>query len=158
MHSQLVPPSIANASLQDSRKQLRQFFKRSAPDLGTTDNNLYGKRVPDMDRDSRLIWERLQDERHAWAKENWDGFANNYAPEKDWWKKPEEKSVNGKQGKGVKRGYGEIDADSPGVEDMNGRYEKKMRTEERGDEDLGALSPLSPIPMSAADFSARFGE
>ena len=41
---------------------------------------------------------------------------------------------------------------------MNGRYEKKMRTEERGDEDLGALSPSSPIPMSAADFSARFGE
>ena len=143
---------------QDSRNQLLRFFKRSAPDLWTTDDTVWNKRVPDMDRDSRLIWERLQDERHAWAREKWDGFANNYVPEKDWWlEKPEKDSGHMAGEKMGKRRFEEINTVSSGAEEVQERQEKKVRTEESDVEDLGALGPISPIPMSPAEFRARFG-
>ena len=98
-----------------------------------------------------MIWERLQDERCIWAKENWDGFANNYTPEKDWWKKSEKKSSHGKPGKGAKRGHEEVDTGSSGVEDLRGRYEKKMKTDGGHRDESEMMEYMDPIPVRVGE-------
>lgn len=59
----------------------------------------YGRRVPELGNDSVRAWMTLQEERCVWASEHWNGFVDNFAPEKDWWRK-ERESGNEDDGKG----------------------------------------------------------
>lgn len=48
-----------------------------------------------MGNDSIRAWMTLQEERCVWAGEHWNGFEDNFAPEKDWWRKEREREDEG---------------------------------------------------------------
>ena len=50
----------------------------------------YGRRVPELGNNSVRAWMTLQEERCVWASEHYNGWEDNFAPEKDWWRQEKE--------------------------------------------------------------------
>ena len=84
---------------------------------------------------------RLQDERAVWAKENGNGFEDDFAPEKDWWKKTEVPK-KGKRKRGEKRRHEEENEET---KDLNEQDAKRSRLEKER-EDRGYITPV-PLSM-----------
>ena len=81
-----------------------------------------------------------------WVREHWNGFEDNFAPEKDWWEKIKEVPKKGKRKRGGKRRQ---KAEDEETEDLGGQHPKRLRREEVG--------YITPVPLSRDEFKAMFG-